>query len=251
MSTITDEEEDEKFLENLTKEELDLVLKFKSKYSNIEIPKEDPGFIINNLTWIRFLRARKWKLNDSIELFEKWIKFRKEIKPFSIKSEIILNELKCEKGYWFGNDKEGCPIIVVKIYNHDSNIRNFQESINYALYMAETGMKLAMKNGKFQYVILYDATNIQWRNMDLEVCKEFYKCTEMYPETLKRMYVIQPCFTFSILYKLLSNLVDSKTMDKIIRIDKLNDLHQYIEPNQLQKHYGGNSDYIYDPNQLE
>eukprot|EP01080_Neovahlkampfia_damariscottae_P002242 gene2242-2416_t len=245
------EENDEHFLKELTKEERGLVEQFKSKYQDLEKPKDDPGFVINNLTWIRFLKARKWKLNDSIELFEKWIKFRKETKPHEIKREMVLNEIKCEKGYWFGQDKEGCPIIVVKIYNHDSNVRIFQESINYALYMAETGMSRAKKNGKFQYVILYDATNVQWKNMDIEVCKEFYKFTELYPETLKRMYVIQPCFTFSILYKLLSTLVDSKTMDKIVRIDKLNDLHQYIDPEYIQKQFGGESDYIYDPQSYE
>jgi hypothetical protein len=243
--------EEDEHLKHLSKEEKELVLKFKSKYEKLEIPNEDPGFIVNNLTWIRFLRARKWKLEDSIELFEKWISWRMKTKPYEITRDMILNEIKCEKGYWHGVDNENCPIIVVKVYNHDSNIRDFKESIKFALYMAETGMSRAIKNNKFQYVILYDARNIQWKNMDLEVCKEFYQCTEMYPETLKRMYVIQPCWTFSVLYNLLSALVDKKTMEKIVRIDNLKDLHKYIDPENIQEEFGGNSKYKYNSENYE
>lgn len=66
-----------------------------------------------------------------------------------------------------------------------------------------------------QYVILYDASSIGWNNFDFEMCREFYKCTEMYPETLKRMFVLKPGWMFTMFFNVIKQIVDQRTADKV------------------------------------
>lgn len=79
------------------------------------------------------------------------------------------------------------------------------------------------------------------------MCREFYKCTEMYPETLKRMLVIKPGWMFSVLFGVIKQVVDQRTSDKAILIHKFEDLHQYIDPDQIQEEFGGKSKFKYVP----
>jgi hypothetical protein len=85
----------------------------------------------------RFLNARKWDTDESIKYIKEWFEWRKETKPHKVQPHQVLNELKSEKGYWHGYDKENSPIIVCKVYNHDSGIRDFEESVNFTLFTAE------------------------------------------------------------------------------------------------------------------
>lgn len=94
-----------KKLESLSTLERDLVLKFEEKYQNISVPEGDPGFILDIHTFARFLRARNFDFDASVDYFEKWMKWRLETKPHLITTDEIPRELACEKAYWHGFDK--------------------------------------------------------------------------------------------------------------------------------------------------
>lgn len=128
--------------------------------------------------------------------------------------------------------------------------RNFDECLKFALYTAESGIKRIQQqqcDDKYieTYSILYDARSISWKNFDFEILKEFYKCTEMYPETLKRVFVLQPGFMFNMLFKVLKTIADARTTSKVTMIYDLKELHNHIDPDQIQVEFGGTSLYKY------
>src|SRR5690606_4875200 len=96
-----------------------------------------------------------------------------------------------------------------------------------------------------EYVILYDASKIGYKNFDFTMVREFINLYEYYPELLKRIFILKPNWAFSILLSFTKTLIHEKSAQKIVTINEYSELFDYIEPDQIQKEFGGRSDYVY------
>lgn len=103
------------------------------------------------------------------------------------------------------------------------------------------------QNDVYQYVILYDASKISYKNVDFTMMREFINLAEYYPELLKRIFVIKPNWLFSVMVSFAKNLIHERSAQKIVIINDYSELFEYIEPDQIQKEFGGTSDFVYKP----
>jgi hypothetical protein len=97
-----------------------------------------------------------------------------------------------------------------------------------------------------QFVILYDASSIQFKNFDLDIVKKFMKISSYYPDRLKKMYIMKPNWAFKMLLGLTKVMVESETTEKLHTIYEFDELFEFIDRDQVQKEYGGDSDFVYD-----
>jgi hypothetical protein len=102
-----------------------------------------------------------------------------------------------------------------------------------------------MKGNVENYVILYDCSNVSVSNFDLAMIKEFLKLGDYYPERLKYIFVLKPSWYFSWIVSIVRRIADEKTMSKVVNIYDFKELNKYIDPSQIQKEFGGESDYKY------
>jgi hypothetical protein len=54
------------------------------------------------------------------------------------------------------------------------------------------------KSKSDKFVIIYDASQIAYKNFDIEMVKEFVKISKMYPERLKRFFILKPNVSLNI-----------------------------------------------------
>jgi hypothetical protein len=122
-------------LDKLSKENLEIVLKIEKDFEEISKEKtEDPGLKLDILMVLRFCEARKFDYKNTTDMINNWVKYRKEVKPYKITPKDIPNELKCEKCYWYGYDKENSPIAVVKISVKKKKKLIFKIKINRIIF---------------------------------------------------------------------------------------------------------------------
>lgn|SRR5690606_31041493 len=122
----------------LSQEQLKAITDLESRIQSLKIQNDkDPGLILNQNCFMRFLIARDWDVSKAESMMKDWIKWRIEKKPHLITPSMIRNEVKCEKAYWCGRDKEGAPIVVVKPYNHFANERDYDEVSTYVMKLKQ------------------------------------------------------------------------------------------------------------------
>ncbi len=175
----------------------------------------------------------------------------------------VMRELRTQKAYWYGRDRQGHPICVMKPQYHLPSQRDYDECLKFTYYTIEYGIKLMMMtetengngggngsdNSSSSYctdgkcVIIYDGSSVGFSNLELAMFKDVIECVQMYPERLLKCFVVKPNWSFSALLTTVTPFLDPVTKSKIVTIKDYGDLFQFIDPSQVQKEYGGTSDY--------
>jgi 4-nitrophenyl phosphatase len=193
---------------------------------------------------IRFCIANNWNYSNTIKALEKWVRWRLEKRPHSVKREEILAELETQKAYWYGVDREGHPVCVMKPHFHSPLKRDYEQCLKFAFWSIEEGVKLmnsTTKDGKC--VILYDAQKVGFSNLDLSMFRDIMETIQKYPERLLKCCVYKPNWSFSALLTTVSPFLDPVTKSKICTIRTEKELFEFIDPEFVQKEYGGESNY--------
>ncbi len=104
-------------------------------------------------------------------MLEDWISWRQTDKPYKITVKDVWPEYKTGQGFMLGTNKEGYPILVHKARLHITAEREEKICYNYALYFAEEVMnRLDEPKGIDKIIVLYDASGISFKNLDVTVC---------------------------------------------------------------------------------
>ncbi|CAN6485618.1 unnamed protein product [Victoria cruziana] len=103
------------------------------------VNKEDPDAKEHDdLMLRRFLRARDLNIEKSTAMFLKYLKWRREFMPRGFVSESeIPNEIRKEKVFVQGFDKEGRPLAVIMAGRHTSDDRDLEEIKRLTVYAVD------------------------------------------------------------------------------------------------------------------
>ena len=220
----------------LTKEETEHLDNFK-----IAIQKENLIFdsnVINNNYLIRFLRARKYKIDKTIDMFKKYLKWREEIKIDEIIKMEFPEEAELLSYYPQGlhkTDKDGRPIYyellgrlnleqILKITSFERLFSYNIKNLEYYLSEAFPASSKAIGKNVSQFFSIIDLKGFSAKLLSKKVY-EYLKNTltatqNYYPEMLGQMYIINSNLVFKACWTVIKAFLDDKTKGKIIFVGK-------------------------------
>lgn len=122
--------------------------------------------------YLRFLRARKFKLDDSFNLMFDCLKWRRDFHGkgvFAIKEDDIEEDLVAGKVIPCGHDKDGLPVSYIFVNLHDrSTPLNRTEEL--CVYSFETG-RLRLKYPQEKVTVVFDLKGFSMKNVDFPFTK--------------------------------------------------------------------------------
>ncbi|KAF6150934.1 hypothetical protein GIB67_026855 [Kingdonia uniflora] len=208
-----------------------------------------------DIVFMKFLRAREYKVYEAFEMLQNTLKWRKEFDMDGILDETFEPGLE-NVGYIDGTDKEGRPLLYV-VYNPLRDINLFlkllqnkekkDQFLRWRVQQVEKGIeKLSFKNGGVDSVItILDMK--YWPTGPAEIRRSVRKLLfsiypDHYPEIIFRMVFLNvPIWSYA-LFNVFSKVLSQRAKSKLVitRPHKsAKTLLKYIAPENLPVQYGG------------
>ncbi|KAG0380299.1 hypothetical protein BGX24_009105 [Mortierella sp. AD032] len=201
---------------------------------------------------LRFLRARKWNVNNGMTMILKAFKWRLEddIEEVKSKSEDELDakyrgfrlQMELGKSYVHGNDKEGRPVVYINVRLHKPADQDAKALEKFTIYVMEVG-RLMIQPPVETACLVFDMTGFGISNMDYNFVKFLVQCFEAYyPESLGILIIHKAPMVFWGVWKIIEPWLDPVVASKIrfTRNDK--ELTEIIDANHLPSKYDGGKD---------
>jgi hypothetical protein len=219
------------------------------------------------LACLRFLRARKWNLNDALEMAENWYIWwttptacGSGATPQSILDDItdrhedIYTRL-CPLSHT-GVDRDGCPIYweqsgpISQVFNELAESITLDEMLTRHIRNQELAMCRLSYLSKYyskpieKQVIVFNLSSLVYSldTRSLSVFRQIISCDQnYYPERLKHFFVINAPWYFTAIWTLVKPWIDPITREKmqILGTDYLSVLLKYIDLDQIPMELGG------------
>ncbi|GJP30958.1 hypothetical protein CLOM_g7520 [Closterium sp. NIES-68] len=208
---------------------------------------------------LRFLKARKFDMEKTTEMWAAMLKWREEFGVDEcLKFEFPeLGEVK--KVYPHGHhgvDREGRPVYIELIGRVDAtkvlSITTMERFLQYHVKEFERtfalkfpACSLAAKRHIDQTTSILDVAEMGMKNFSADARKFLAMVSKVdsdnYPETLNRLFVINAGFAFRSLWSGIKGMLDPKTAAKIqvLGTDYQKKLFEAIDPSQLPEFFGG------------
>ncbi|KAG0064705.1 hypothetical protein BGZ89_008917 [Linnemannia elongata] len=201
---------------------------------------------------LRFLRARKWNVNNGMTMILKAFKWRLEddIEEVKSKSEDELDakyrgfrlQMELGKSFVHGTDKEGRPIVYINVRLHKPADQDAKALEKFTIYVMEVG-RLMIQPPVETACLVFDMTGFGLANMDYNFVKFLVQCFEAYyPESLGILVIHKAPLVFWGVWKIIEPWLDPVVASKIrfTRGDK--ELTDIIEAERLPNKYEGGRD---------
>jgi len=183
----------------------------------------------------RFLIARKWKLKDSVELFDNAMTWREENKIdeildtfpdnywYKALTEYYPNSINPERFHW---TKDKCPIFYERIGLVHPKMTDLipRETLvkhhNYCIELMEkNNHRIAAENGFSPGTILVedlkDLTHSHMYNKITAMIQEVSASDEQhYPESIRKVYIVNPPGIFGLVWALMKPFIEEQTLQK-------------------------------------
>ncbi|GJJ68145.1 hypothetical protein EMPS_00491 [Entomortierella parvispora] len=210
-----------------------------------------------DLLVLKFIRARKWVLEDAMKMFLNALKWRiverlDELIELSdeeldVKYPKFIQQMKIGKGYLRGADPLGRPMSVVNTRLHHKSDQPAETIHRFTLYTMECG-RMLLPPGAETVIVIFDLSNFGLDNMDWGFVRLFVQCFEaFYPETLGVCVVHRAPFVFWGLWKLIQPLLDPVVASKFVFTRNNAELHKVVPRERLPIiHYDGLDDWKYE-----
>mgnify|MGYP003386642783 CR=1 FL=1 len=211
--------------------------------------KDSYGLILDDSTYLRYLRARSYDIEKSKNMLESTLKWRNEINIINMNEwkETLMLEHSTGKMYVRGYDNEGHVILYMKpkyenTHNHDGNIKN----LIYTLEKVSICMRKDKRQEKMVLIIDYDGFSLL-NSAPMKTSMETLNILQNhYPERLYSAYMCRPPWIFNTFWNMIYPFVDPVTKQKIHFIknscDIVSTLGEYMNPNQIECYLGGSND---------
>jgi hypothetical protein len=242
------------FLGHLSAEQEEALNDLRQRVSEIEDEemKEYAKRATDDAILLRFLRARRFDVDQAYEMIFNTLKFRLTFQGIGVEAvnyTHVPNELKPGKSFFHKYDKEGRPVCIIRARHHDGSKIDHLEAQRFCVFMMEYGRTL-LKPGIETVTIIFDMTDAAVKNLDLKSLKFMIQMFQNhYPESLGRILVYNsPWFVWGT-WKLIRPLLDPVTAAKVCFTDNREILH-YISQEDLLEEYGGKDPYQYDCDQF-
>ncbi|KAG0265471.1 hypothetical protein DFQ27_000608 [Actinomortierella ambigua] len=205
---------------------------------------------------LKFLRARKWVLDDAMKMFLNALKWRiverldelVELSDVELDAKYpkFIKQMELGKGYLRGADPLGRPMSVVNTRLHHKSDQPAETIHRFTLYTMECG-RMLVPEGTENVIVIFDLSDFGLDNMDWGFVRLFVQCFEAYyPETLGVCVVHRAPFVFWGLWKLIAPLLDPVVASKFVFTRNNAELQKVVPADRLPiTHYGGLDDWTY------
>lgn len=199
---------------------------------------------------IRLLVARDFSTKPAMEMWLKWVEWRKTYAADKIKESDIEGELKSGKAFWHKTDKQGHPCLIVKTKRHIPAETDVPTMMKFAVHLIEKGCKVADESTTDGKVcVLWDRQGFTMKNFDRRFMGLMKKLTgvlqDNYAERLDSIFILNPNWFFKTMFKVVRPFLNQKTKDKIKLVSKNADLLKWFSSDCVMKDMGGTSDFVY------
>ncbi|KAG0286704.1 hypothetical protein BGZ98_004979 [Dissophora globulifera] len=206
---------------------------------------------------LKFIRARKWVLDDALKMFLNALKWRIvermdeliELSDVQLDAKYpkFIEQMRKGKGYLRGADPLGRPMSVINTRLHHKADQPPETIHRFTLYTMECG-RMVLPVGSETVIVIFDLSNFGLDNMDWGFVRLFVQCFESYyPETLGVCVVHRAPFVFWGLWKLIQPLLDPVVATKFVFTRNNAELHKVIPRERLPIiHYDGLDDWKYE-----
>ncbi|KAL7585329.1 patellin-6 [Lactuca sativa] len=203
---------------------------------------------------LKFLRARDFRVQDSLNMLLKCLSWRKDFGADSIVEEDLgFKELEGLVAYMNGYDREGHPVcynaygvfkdkeMYEKIFGDNDKLKKF---LRWRVQVLERGIKmLHLRPGGINSIIqVTDLKDMPKRELRVASNHILSLFQDNYPEMVARKIFINVPWYFSMLYSMFSPFLTQRTKSKFVLSKEGNvaeTLYKYIRPEDVPVQYGG------------
>ncbi|CAL5210747.1 unnamed protein product [Lathyrus oleraceus] len=204
---------------------------------------------------LKFLRARDFRVNESLNMILKCLSWRKEFSADTIVEEDLsqFKELEGVIAYMQGYDKEGHPVcynayglfrdkdMYERFFGDEEKLKKF---LRWRVQVLERGIRLLHfkpggVNSLIQVTDLKDMPKRELRVASNHIMSLFQ---DNYPEMVARKIFINVPWYFSMLYSMFSPFLTQRTKSKFVISKEGNaaeTLYKFIRPEDIPVQYGG------------
>jgi len=187
---------------------------------------------------LRWLRARKFDVDKSYDMYQKFVEWRAEKGIDSLCLKDFNQILKTTAVSFMGEDKQGRCAIVIFPARHVPGTVDCDELENILAFTIEIACHRLKSNDRF--TILFDYEGWGLSCVDSNVDKVIMHVGQNnYPERLGEALLIKPPWYFSTVWSIVKVFLDEKTKSKFQFVKCYEELRSRFDPENLLEKYGG------------
>ncbi|KAJ1645727.1 hypothetical protein J3B02_003423 [Coemansia erecta] len=199
---------------------------------------------------LRFLRARKWQVDDALDMLLKCLRWRidEELDRVVWQGEGPLNLALMRRGIGavHKTDRIGQPVLHIPVKLNDPKAQPSDHMIDFTVYLMEVA-RVVLHPPAEKVCLVFDTTDMSLSNMDWTFFRTFLHYLEhYYPECLGLVLIYNASWVFNGLWKLIRPLLDPVVASKVHFLGSREEIKQFIDPKNLPKHFGGKEKFSYE-----